>query len=159
MTRAQEGIGAHDVVRVGGKGAVTQTEIVELPAPAGPAGFGRFPTPRPLLLIERLAGQTRIDAKAQRGCTSERLRGGEVACHRSVDGAPSWTGCQRNIGEMGGETQVGVVDGRAVPRWPSTPSQSEAPPVSHAASQEPQMNKTRPLATLETVGQSESLLC
>ena len=81
----------------GGKGAVTQTEIVELPAHVGPAGFGRFPTSRPQLMIERLARKARIDAKAQRGCTSERLRGGEDACHRSVDGEPSSPGCQRNF--------------------------------------------------------------
>ena len=39
-------------------------------ARVGPAGIGRFPTPRPLLMIERLAGQARIGAKARRGCTS-----------------------------------------------------------------------------------------
>jgi hypothetical protein len=49
----------------GGKDAVTQTEIVELPAHVGPAGFGSFPTSRPLLMIERLAGQARMNAAAQ----------------------------------------------------------------------------------------------
>ena len=47
---------AHDVVRgVIGGGAAAEREA-ELPARVGPAGIGRFPTPRPLLMIERLAG-------------------------------------------------------------------------------------------------------
>ena len=64
--------------------AWNSNERVELPAPAGPARFGSIPTPRPLLMFEQLAGQARIGAATQRGCTSERSRGGEDACHRDM---------------------------------------------------------------------------
>lgn len=59
MARAQEdeGVGAQDVVRVSQRLAVgAQTQMAELPADAGPTAIGRFPTSRPLLMIERLAG-------------------------------------------------------------------------------------------------------
>ena len=62
------------------KGGGLEREV-ELPARAGPARFGSIPAPRPLLMFEQLAGQARIGAATQRGCTSERSRGGEHACH------------------------------------------------------------------------------
>jgi hypothetical protein len=44
------------LVRVESVTVGAQAQTAELPADAGPAGIGRFPPSRPLLMIERLAG-------------------------------------------------------------------------------------------------------
>jgi hypothetical protein len=88
---------AHDVVRGMPEGAAVQAERPELPAHAGTAGIGRFPTPRPLLMIERLAGWARVRAEAPQGFAPELRPGGKDACHRNTDGEPSRPRCQRDF--------------------------------------------------------------
>ncbi len=66
----------------------------ELPAHDGPAGIGKFPSSRLILLIEVVAGCARERAEARQGSTLERSFGGADACHRNDDSAPRDAVCQ-----------------------------------------------------------------
>ena len=78
---------AHDVVRVMRRSAEDQTEASELPAHDGPAGIGKLPSSRLILMIEVLAGCAHERAEARQGSTLERSFGGADACHRNDDSA------------------------------------------------------------------------
>lgn len=59
-------------------------EASELPAHDGPAGIGKLPSFRLILVPEVLAGCARERAEARQGSTLERSFGGADACHRAA---------------------------------------------------------------------------
>jgi hypothetical protein len=69
-------------------------EASELPAHDGPAGIGKLPSSRLILMTEVLAGCARERAEARQGSTLERSFGGEDACHRNVDDPRFDSPCQ-----------------------------------------------------------------
>jgi hypothetical protein len=98
-----------------------QTEWRELPAHDGPAGIGKLPSFRLVLMIEILAGQTRKRAEARQGLALERSFGRSYACHRNRHFALCDPACQQDFLDIGhallDTNRLSATTHRGRPEW------------------------------------------
>ncbi len=85
---------AYDVVRVMGEALKNRRKSSELPAHDGPAGIGKLPSSRLILMVEVRAGFARKRAEARQGSALERSFDDTDACHRTSDSAAIARPCQ-----------------------------------------------------------------